>query len=197
MFVDVSKLEKILKEDYKSWGVEIGLTEDGMYLVNGTGWIIEVDENCITKEFLGTLIKICGPAPKHGEFIQYQKDNSPQYSTARDKILWDMVGDSKNASLSLLKVEQNGDMHTIVQTESGARLLKDKRLAIINPDKCRDDEKCPSAPLVHEDWFISHNDEMAIGICFSVPDYKNELEVLRLLSGVNFFWKETDYYRLG
>ena len=37
MFIDVSKLEKILKEDYKSWGVEIGLTEDGMYIVNGTG----------------------------------------------------------------------------------------------------------------------------------------------------------------
>ena len=76
MFIDVSKLEKILKEDYKSWGVEIGLTEDGMYIVNGTGWIIEADESSITKEFLGTLIKICGPAPKRGEFIQYQKGSS-------------------------------------------------------------------------------------------------------------------------
>lgn len=85
MFIDVSKLEKILKEDYKSWGVEIGLTEDGMYIVNGTGWIIEADESSITKEFLGTLIKICGPAPKRGEFIQYQKGSSLQYTTARSK----------------------------------------------------------------------------------------------------------------
>ncbi len=132
MFIDVSKLEKILKEDYKSWGVEIGLTEDGMYIVNGTGWIIEADESSITKEFLGTLIKICGPAPKRGEFILYQKG-----------------------------------------------------------------EECPQAPLVHEDWFICHNDELAVGLCFTVPDYKPELEVLRLLSGVKFYWNETDSYRLG
>ena len=111
MFIDVSKLEKILKEDYKSWGVEIGLTEDGMYIINGTGWIIEADESSITKEFLGTLIKICGPAPKRGEFIQYQKGNSLQYQTPRPKILWDMIGDSPNANLSLLKVEQTRNVH--------------------------------------------------------------------------------------
>lgn len=197
MFIDVSKLEKILKEDYKSWGVEIGLTEDGMYIVNGTGWIIEADESSITKEFLGTLIKICGPAPKRGEFIQYQKGSSLQYTTARSKILWDMIERSTNANLSLLKVEQNGDMCTIVQTTSGARLLKDKKLAIIDPGKCAADEECPSVPLVHEDWFICHNDELAVGLCFTALDYKPELEVLRLLSGVDFFWKELDQYRLG
>ena len=41
MFIDCAKLEKILKADYKSWGVKFGLTEKGMYILNGTGWMIE------------------------------------------------------------------------------------------------------------------------------------------------------------
>ena len=53
MFIDCAKLEKILKTDYKTWGVKFGLTEKGMYILNGTGWIIEADNTKITKEFLG------------------------------------------------------------------------------------------------------------------------------------------------
>lgn len=57
MFIDCVKLEKILKTDYKTWGVKFGLTEKGMYILNGTGWIIEADNTKITKEFLGTVNK--------------------------------------------------------------------------------------------------------------------------------------------
>ena len=60
MFVNISKLEKILKAEYRAFGVSFGKTEKGMYLMNGTGWIIEVDEECVTKEFLGTVIKAIG-----------------------------------------------------------------------------------------------------------------------------------------
>lgn len=48
MFIDCAKLEKILKADYKSWGVKFGLTEKGMYILNGTGWMIEADKEKIT-----------------------------------------------------------------------------------------------------------------------------------------------------
>ena len=51
MFIDCAKLEKILKTDYKTWGVKFGLTKKGMYILNGTGWIIEADNTRIT-EFL-------------------------------------------------------------------------------------------------------------------------------------------------
>ena len=51
MFIDCAKLEKILKTDYKTWGVKFGLTKKGMYILNGTGWIIEADNTRITKEF--------------------------------------------------------------------------------------------------------------------------------------------------
>lgn len=30
MFIDCAKLEKILKTDYKTWGVKFGLTKKGM-----------------------------------------------------------------------------------------------------------------------------------------------------------------------
>ena len=80
--------------------------------------------------------------------------------------------------------------------QGGARLINDARLAIVNPDKCRENENPPSTFAVHGDWLISYNDEMAVGICFTDPAYKPELEVLRLLSGVDFYWIETPRYEL-
>ena len=85
MFIDCAKLEKILKTDYKTWGVKFGLTEKGMYILNGTGWIIEADNTKITKEFLGTVIKTCGLAPEKGEFMTYQQGHDPQFETERNR----------------------------------------------------------------------------------------------------------------
>ena len=51
MFIDCVKLEKILKTDYKTWGVKFGLTEKGMYILNGTGWIIEADNTKSQRNF--------------------------------------------------------------------------------------------------------------------------------------------------
>lgn len=196
MFIDCAKLEKILKADYKTWGVKFGLTDKGMYILNGTGWMIEVDKEKITKEFLGTVIKICGLAPEKGEFMTYQKGHDPQFETERKPLLWDMAKDTKEAFISPIKIMQNYNMMSVVKTPGGARLINDARLAIVNPDKCRENENPPSTFAVHGDWLISYNDEMAVGICFTNPAYKPELEVLRLLSGVDFYWIETPHYEL-
>ena len=88
-------------------------------------------------------------------------------------------------------------MYSVTKTPKGARLINDKRLAMIAPCKCTEDEIPPCVPVVHDAWLITYNDDMAIGICFTDPDYKPELEVLRLLSGVDFFWQESEAYRLG
>lgn len=144
MFIDCAKLEKILKADYKTWGVKFGLTDKGMYILNGTGWMIEVDKEKITKEFLGTVIKICGLAPEKGEFMTYQKGHDPQFETERKPLLWDMAKDTKEAFISPIKIMQNDNMMSVVKTPGGARLINDARLAIVNPDKCRENENPPS-----------------------------------------------------
>lgn len=188
MFIDCSKFEKVLKADYKSWGVKFGLTNRRMYILQGTGWRIEANASYVNKEFLGTAIKVLGPAPKPGEFITYQKGSSPQHEMELEPMLWDMAEVSDPAYISLISV---------TKTPKGARLINDKRLAMIAPCKCTEDEIPPCSPVVHDDWLLTYNDDMAIGICFTDPDYKPELEVLRLLSGVDFFWQESEAYRLG
>ena len=52
MFIDCNKFEKVLKADYKSWGVKFGLTKKRMYILQGTGWIIEANASYVNKEFL-------------------------------------------------------------------------------------------------------------------------------------------------
>ena len=116
MFIDCAKLEKILKTDYKTWGVKFGLTKKGMYILNGTGWIIEADNTRITKEFLGTVIKTCGLAPEKGEFMTYQKGHDPQFETERKPLLWDMAEDTKEALISPIKIMQNDNMMTFLSS---------------------------------------------------------------------------------
>lgn len=128
--------------------------------------------------------------------MTYQKGHDPQFETERKPLLWDMAKDTKEAFISPIKIMQNDNMMSVVKTPGGARLINDARLAIVNPDKCRENENPPSTFAVHGDWLISYNDEMAVGICFTSPAYKPELEVLRLLSGVDFHWIETPYYEL-
>lgn len=113
MFIDCAKLEKILKADYKTWGVKFGLTEKGMYILNGTGWMVEADKEKITKEFLGTVIKTCGLAPEKGEFMTYQKGHDPQFETERKPLLWDMAEDTKEALISPIKIMQNDNMMSV------------------------------------------------------------------------------------
>lgn len=112
-------------------------------------------------------------------------------------MLWDMAEVSDPAYISLIKIIQNDNVYSVTKTPKGARLINDKRLAMIAPCKCTEDEIPPCSPVVHNDWLLTYNDDMAIGICFTDPDYKPELEVLRLLSGVDFFWQESEAYRLG
>lgn len=197
MFIDCSKFEKVLKADYKSWGVKFGLTKRMMYILHGTGWIIEANASYINKEFLGTTIKALGPAPKPGEFIKYQKGSSPQHEMELEPMLWDMAEVSDPAYISLIKIIQNDNVYSVTKTPKGARLINDKRLAMIAPCKCTEDEIPPCSPVVHDDWLLTYNDDMAIGICFTDPDYKPELEVLRLLSGVDFFWQESEALQIG
>lgn len=197
MFIDCSKFEKVLKADYKSWGVKFGLTNRRMYILQGTGWIIEANASYVNKEFLGTVIKVLGPAPKPGEFIKYQKGSSPQHEMELEPMLWDMAEEADSAYISLIKIIQNDNVYSVTKTPKGARLINDKRLAMIAPCKCTEDEIPPCSPVIHDDWLLTYNDDMAIGICFTDPDYKPELEVLRLLSGVDFFWQESEAYRLG
>ena len=111
--------------------------------------------------------------------MTYQKGHDPQFETEREPLLWDMAKDTKEAFISPIKIMQNDNMMSVVKTPGGARLINDARLAIVNPDKCRDDENPPSTFAVHGDWLVSYNDEMAVGICFTSPAYKPELEVLK------------------
>lgn len=98
MFIDCAKLEKILKADYKTWGVKFGLTEKGMYILNGTGWMIEADKAKITKEFLGTVIKTCGLAPKKRRVHDIPERTRP---TVRDQKRASPVGYGKGYEGSL------------------------------------------------------------------------------------------------
>ncbi|MBD8925189.1 MAG: hypothetical protein EGR89_04150, partial [[Eubacterium] rectale] len=106
MFVNISKLEKILKAEYSAFGVSFGKTEKGMYLMNGTGWIIEVDEECVTKEFLGTVIKAIGAQTYRCGFCRYQKDTEPQRELEREPVLWKDAESATAVMISKIKIEQ-------------------------------------------------------------------------------------------
>lgn len=196
MFVNISKLEKILKAEYRAFGVSFGKTEKGMYLMNGTGWIIEVDEECVTKEFLGTVIKAIGAQTYRCGFCKYQKDTEPQRELEREPVLWNDAESATAVMISKIKIEQQDKLYSIVKTPGGAQMLSDIKYAMIDYSKMKSDEDVPVGPVVKDDWIIWYSNAMAIGIRFTDPMYKPQLETLRLLSGVDFNWREIPAYQI-
>ncbi len=164
--------------------------------MNGTGWIIEVDEECVTKEFLGTVIKAIGAQTYRCGFCKYQKDTEPQRELEREPVLWKDAESATAVMISKIKIEQQDKLYSIVKTLGGAQMLSDIKYAMIDYSKMKSDEDVPVGPVVKDDWIIWYSNAMAIGIRFTDPMYKPQLETLRLLSGVDFNWREIPAYQI-
>lgn len=185
MFINPSKFEKLAKASYKSSGLKVGLTNNGMYIIEGTGWLIEVDEQKVKKEFLGKLVGLVGKLPEHGEFVEYKKDMDPQQKIERAAVLWNLIEIADNIDISKFSLRQNGNDYLICKSNSSIEILSELKYEIIDYKKLEDDESVPMGPVIANHMIIWYNDEMAIGLAAGLIRYKPEMEILKKMN-VNY-----------
>lgn len=78
MFFKLPAFERLLKNAYKTTGIEImhNPAEAESYILKGGFWIIWLRKDTIPKEALGTIIKYCGELPAAGSAFKVRKDET-------------------------------------------------------------------------------------------------------------------------
>lgn len=79
MFLRITPMKKLLKEAYKQNRLLIvhnvsGCIPDGYLISNRSSWVVWVENNCMTKEFLAALIELVGTLPAAGTLYVEGKD---------------------------------------------------------------------------------------------------------------------------
>lgn len=196
MFIDKGKFKKLVKLDYEGMGIRISKSDEGMFQIAGSGWIIEIDEKKMTKEVKGNLIETCGDIPACGCECRYKKGQETEREELEDNqdnmYLWGRLEkEYEQVTNTRLVVKAGRATMQVWQTASmGHFYMKDYHADIINAMKCENDEPMPQGPVKSDDMVIWYNDEMAVGIFTEHMYYKGERDVLAVFDGKDLNWHE-------
>lgn len=131
MFLRMTPMKKLLKEAYKHNRLLIvhnkaAAVPEGYLISNRVDWIVWVEEGCMKKEFLASLIELVGELPAAGEFYV---DGRGGKITVNDNESLKGLDESlfKSYIFPIMegKYEQFNDTHLIlVQSTANARILQ-------------------------------------------------------------------------
>ena len=122
MFTKTSKLKAIFKEAYKEHSLDIGLSQDNVYIIRGHIFMMKCPSEFIENEVLAELVKLTGGLPGKGEAISYVANDEPQMTDMEflDEDLygqWDEGKQIVEPTRMLLRTED--DIQVIYQSASG------------------------------------------------------------------------------
>lgn len=78
MFTRTNKLKVIFKEAHEDHALDIGLTNDNVYIIRGHIFTLICPAEIIDNDVLAELVKLTGGLPSKGEAISYVKNDEPQ-----------------------------------------------------------------------------------------------------------------------
>lgn len=78
MFINESVFKKLIKKAYKTTGLHIEHTVDGIIAIYGNTWGIEIAKDNMTKKAKAAVIELIGELPGKGESVIYREKQSSQ-----------------------------------------------------------------------------------------------------------------------
>lgn len=135
---------------------------------------------------------------KFGEFDSFSEINELAENLLNEGDIESIkvVAKENGIQADFVDLYTNGEIPELCDKLTAALGKIDVEAAELKPKEIMEDWVEYLRGQCMENELLAHNDEMAVGICFTNPAYKPELEVLRLLSGVDFYWIETPHYEL-
>lgn len=197
MFLDVASFKKELKNSYKGLGVEITHFENDMVSIAGSGWIIEVGMEDITKKVMAALVEHVGALPGRGYSYKYRDGEKEERPIPdEDNLLLGMYTKGVDVQDTRLMIQRHGTCYSVFQrTDSKEPMLVRRALQVmVDPlkvDKERD-ELPPEKPVLMENLIIWNNDTMQIAITTTPYHNKGEHEFLKLINGKDMCWPFED-----
>ena len=197
MFLDVASFKKELKSSYKGLGVEITHFENDMVSIAGTGWIIEVGMEDITKKAMAALVEHVGTLPERGYAYKYRDGEKEERPVPVEvNLLLDMYTKGVDVQDTRIMIQRYGTCYSVFQQiDTKEPMLVRRALQVtVDPlkvDKERD-ELPPEKPVLQGNLIIWNNDTMQLAIATTPYHNTGEHEFLKLINGKDMCWPFED-----
>lgn len=195
MFLEITKLKKLMKEAYKGSGLLVGI-DDGKLTVCGGLWGFSMEQIYVPNKLKGALAELIGDFPESGEAYRYTREEAKAEDDFFSKFDFiDQWRKAKEAAtITPVTVERYENKYTLIQLDSSYRIVPVKSVLtdlISTKDMDYEHENDPGKPCtVSGSMFYWHNEIMVFVACAYSFDEKTEKSLITYLSHIDFSSKD-------
>ena len=190
MFLNKTLTKKFIKQAIKSNQLSVGRLENGMCVIAGRGWVINIEPYGMTNWFKSALVELIGDIPDGlGELYEYGKDGYCQVGILTAS--YDLSAYSNTVPYFVTPLTYTENCRIVQNMETSKYDVMREiffewiNAAEINPDV----ENFPIGPNVTKDaysYFIYKNSTMTIAMQAAVQPTETLEDVLYALHDVDF-----------
>lgn len=94
MFIKNANFKRLLKDAFKYHELNVGRTENGVFVVESPSWHMEVMEEYMTNEVKDLLVELIGDLPAAGQAMSYRQTQEMPQNMMLDCLyenLWNKI----------------------------------------------------------------------------------------------------------
>lgn len=195
MFLEITKLKKLMSEAYKGAGLMVGSNDINLTVTSGW-WGFSLEHIYIPKKLKGALAELIGDLPENGEAYRYTREETSAVEDFFDKFdFYDQWHEARNAAtITPVVIERYGKKFALIQMDSSYRIIPifsalTDMIGIKDMDFEHESE--PGKPCTQSGrMFYWHNGIMVFAVCAYSFDEKADQSLLTYLSHIDFSTNE-------
>lgn len=196
MFTRTNKLKTVFKEAYEGHALDIGITEDNVYVIRGHIFMLTCPAEQIDNEVLAELVKLTGGLPNKGEAVSYVKNDEPQM-TDINFLYEDLYEQWEKSEIVVeptrMMIATEGDVQVVYQAiNKPEKLMIPARLHNCIGSARGEWEEKKDIRYTKDGRLVVVSNEMAFRINQHLLKWIPEQEILNACSSIDLNWKSLD-----
>lgn len=195
MFTRTNKLKIIFKEAYEDHALDIGLTNDNVYIIRGHIFTLICPAETIDNDVLAELVKLTGGLPGKGEAISYVKNDEPQMTSVEfiEEDLYSEWEKAKNpVTATRMMIFSEKDTQVVYQTKKLEKVMVPARLHNCIGLPRGDSELMQPIRITDDGYLIAVSNEMQFRFDQHKIKWIQEWEVLDKCKDIDLNWSLVD-----
>ena len=195
MFTRTNKLKVIFKEAHEDHALDIGLTNDNVYIIRGHIFTLICPAEIIDNDVLAELVKLTGGLPSKGEAISYVKNDEPQM-TRVEFIEEDLNSEWEKAenvvTATRMIISSGSDIQVVYQTNKLEKIMVPARLHNCIGLPRGDNEEMQPIHITADGYLIAVSNEMQFRFDQHKVKWIQEWEILDKCRDIDLNWSLVD-----
>ena len=204
MFIKNSKFKKLLKDAYKNHTLNVGRTEEGVFIIESPTWHMEVLEEFLTNEIKAMIVELVGDLPAAGQAFSYRETQEVPQTMMMDCLyenLWGMVQEQDWIEMEQTRIylQTDNNLYHVLQSKSLSKdnvYMNTGYLAAVDKKACNDGEELHGPIMNKRNKVLWYSDEMALVMMPKIPSFTGEQKLLDVTNGLDMNWQQSETERI-